>query len=286
MLTSQWRRMRMLLLLVLWTAAGKGATSLQAEPNDSPDPTAVFSRIIRARGSKAAETQRPAQSAITRQLWRHRVLVPEQTEDAETQIALNDLVRRIRSMKFEAKEQLPAAAPFVVPEPTERRLDAASDQGIAVQKQAQPPAAPSAALESPLSPEAAEALKRVIADPNQASDPLELAELLYLTGRLSEAAVLYRKALDATTSKGSGAQADQAWILLQLGNCLRDTNPAQARDMYARLVAEHPDCPWVDLAKAHSQLITWYEQVQPRQWVVGQEAPPARQVAASQKAQP
>jgi tetratricopeptide (TPR) repeat protein len=286
MRTSQCGRMRVLLVLVLWTAPGKAVTSPPAEPNDAFDATTVLSRIMRTQSSKAAQTQRSTQNAVTRQLWRNRVLAPEQTDDPETQIALNGLVRRIRSMRFEAKEQPPAAAPFVMPEPTERRVDVAPGQDAAERKEERPPTASSAPRESPLSLEAAEALQRVVADPNQAGNPLELAELLYLTGRLPEAAVLYRKALDGAAGKGPGAQADRAWILLQLGNCLRDAKPAQARDIYARLVAEHPDCPWVDLAKAHSQLITWYEQVQPRQWVTTQEPAPARQVAASRKAQP
>ncbi|MBN1505464.1 MAG: tetratricopeptide repeat protein [Sedimentisphaerales bacterium] len=285
-LTSQPGRTRMLLLLVLWTMTSKAATNPQAEPNDSSGLATVLSRIMRTHSSKAAEIQRPTQGAITRQLWRNRVLAPERTDDVETQIALNELVRRIRSMKFEAKELPAAAAPFAAPEPVERRLDAARDEGMARHKPVPSPAASPVTPEEPLSPRAAEALKHLIADPNQASDPLELAELLYLTGRLPEAAVLYRKALEATVNNTAAAQADRAWILLQLGNCLRDTDPAQARDMYARLVAEHPDCPWVDLAKAHSQLITWYEQVQPRQWVAGQETPPARQVAASPRSQP
>jgi tetratricopeptide (TPR) repeat protein len=271
---------------MLWTASGKAVTSPPTEPNDGASATAVLSRIMRAQTSKSAETQRSTQSAITRQLWRSRVLAPEQTDDAEAQITLNDLVRRIRSVKFETREQPLDAAPFTTPEPTRRHLDTILDQGLATQSPAQSPAAPSAPLENPLSDEAAEALKRVIADPNQAGNPLELAELLYLTGRLPEAAVLYRKALDVATGKGLAAQADRAWILLQLGNCLRDARPAEARDIYARLVAEYPDCPWVDLAKTNSQFTTWYEQVQPRQWVMTQEPAPTRQVAASQKAQP
>ena len=198
--------------------------------------------------------------------------MPEQTDNAQAQIALDDLVRKIRSMKFQAREQEPpAAATFVVPEPVTSHLDAASAQETVLKQAAPPVPTGSVAPERPLPAEAAEALKRVLADPNQVSDPQELAELLYLTGKFVEAAVLYQKALDLTSDKEPAARVDRAWMLLQLGNCLRDTDPARARDAYAKVIAEHADCPWVELAKAHSQLITWYEQVQPRQWVAGQE---------------
>jgi tetratricopeptide (TPR) repeat protein len=276
-----------LLLLVLWTAASNAAMGPRTELNDSFDPAAILSRIMKADGEKTAAAERPLASDVTRKLWRSRVLAPEQTDDAQTQIALNELVHKVRSVKFETKGQAPSAvATFVMPEPADNRPNAAPAREKAAEQAVQPAVAASVTPEGPLPAEAAEALKHVLADPNQAGDPLELAELLYLTGRVSEAAILYRKALDLTTDKESAASEDRAWILLQLGNCLRDTDRARAKDMYAKLIAEHADSPWVELAKAHSQLITWYEQVQPRRWIVGQETLPARQVAASQKPQP
>jgi len=278
------------LLLVLWTAAeaaGSEATSPRAEVNVSLDPAAIFSRIMRANAEKVAEAERPRPNDVTRKLWRSRVSAPEQADNAQTQIAIDELVRRIRSVKFQAREQEPpVVATFVMPEPITNHLEASPTQETIVEQTTPPVLTASAAHEASLPAEAAEALKRILADPNQAGDPQELAELLYLTGKLAEAAVLYQKALDLATGKEPAARADRAWMLLQLGHCLRDTDPARAKDAYAKLTAEHADCPWVELAKARSQLITWYEQVQPRQWVNGQETPPARQVAASQKPQP
>lgn len=287
---GEWSQARMLLLLVLWTAAeaaGSEPTSPRAEMNVPLDPAAILSRIMRANGEKAAKAERPLPGDVTRKLWRSRVSAPEPADDAQVQIALDDLVRKIRSVKFRAKEQEPpSAAAFVMPEPVTNHLEAVSARERAAKRTVQPTLTASAAPEASLPAEAAEALKRVLADPNQAGDPRELAELLYLTGRLPEAAVLYRKALDLTTGKDPAAREDQAWMLLQLGNCLRDTDPTRAKGAYAKLIAEHADCPWVELAKAQSQLVTWYEQVQPRQWAGGQAAPAARQVAASQKPQP
>lgn len=286
MVRANWKYAWMLLLLILSLEAGasQSAGSPKAEPNSPFDPASLFTRIMKAGVEQTPDTAGPLANEITRRLRRSRVAAPEQADDAQTRAALSDLVHRIKSVKFEAKEPA-AVATFTMPEPTKSR-DVAPDRESAEQRAVQPAVAVPATPEQPLPTKAAEALQRVLADPNQASEPLELAELLYLTGRLNEAAILYQKALDSTTGSEPASREDRAWILLQLGNCLRETNPARAKDMYTRLVAEHADSPWVELAKAHSQLISWYEQVQPRQWLAGQEIPPARQVAASQNPQP
>ncbi len=289
-MTGEWVQAWRWLLLALWIAveaAGGETTGPRTEGNVPLDPAAIFSRIMRANAEKTTEVERPLSSEVTQQLWRSRVSAPEQADDAQAQITLDDLVRRIRSVKFQAKEQeLPAAATFVIPEPVTNRVEASPTRERALGQTTPPVLATPATPEGSLPTEATEALKRVLADPNRADDPQELAELLYLTGKFAEAAILYQKALDLTTGKEPAAREDRAWILLQLGNCLRDTDPARAKEAYAKLIAEHADCPWVEIAKAHSQLITWYEQVQPRQWLTGQQVPPARQVAASQKSQP
>jgi len=289
-MAGKWIQARIWLLLALWMAAeaaGGETMGPRTEGNVPLDPAAIFSRIMRTNAEKTAEAELPLSSDTPRKLWRSRVSAPQQVDDAQAQITLDELVRRIRSVKFQAKEQEPpAAAVFVMPEPVTNRVEAAPPQERAAGQTAPPVLATPATPEESLPTEAAEALKRVLADPNQASNPQELAELLYLTGKFAEATILYQKALDLTTGKEPAAREDRAWILLQLGNCLRDTDPARAKDAYTKLIADYADCPWVEIAKAHSQLVTWYEQVQPRQWLTGQQAQPARQMAASQKSQP
>jgi len=274
----------MWLLLVLPLGASASQTAdVKAEPNDPLKPASLLNRSMSAGTEKTSDAGRPLPDEITQRLWRSRIAAPAQPDDRQIQTALNELMTRVRSVRFEAKEQ--TTVTFTVPEPVVSRPDTASDPASPeprVQSATTAPGAPDGAL----SKETLEALKRVLADPNQASEPLALAELLYLTGRVSEAAVLYQKALDSTSGNEPASREDRAWILLQLGNCLRETDPARARDMYTKLVAEHADSPWVELAKAHSQLISWYEQVQPRQWLAGSEITPTRQVAASQKPQP
>ena len=59
--------------------------------------------------------------------------------------------------------------------------------------------------------------------------------------------------------------ADRAWILFQLGNCLRETDIAKAQDAYMKLIAEYPDSPWTEMAQASGRLLTWYQSTRPDQ---------------------
>ncbi len=56
---------------------------------------------------------------------------------------------------------------------------------------------------------------------------------------------------------------DRAWILFQIGNCLRKDDLPAAAKMYQQLLTEYPNSPWVDLAKAQSNLIAWYLKDEP-----------------------
>jgi hypothetical protein len=124
-----------------------------------------------------------------------------------------------------------------------------------------------------MAPSALKQLERLMLDPNQVSDPLEMAELLFLGGRTAEAAVFYEKALASLASSDPMHSEDRAWILFQLGNCLRETDMARARDTYMKLVSQYPSSPWTELAKAHGRLITWYQSAKPEQWAPTKETP-------------
>jgi TolA-binding protein len=102
-------------------------------------------------------------------------------------------------------------------------------------------------------------------NPGQVREPLEMAELLFLSGRPTEAAPFYARALDQLNHTDPSYDADRAWVLFQWGNCLRETDTAKAQETYMKLVSEYPDSPWTELAKAHGRLLTWYEKSRPGQ---------------------
>jgi len=107
-------------------------------------------------------------------------------------------------------------------------------------------------------------LENLLQHPDQADKPFELAEVLFLSGHLKEASVFYREALNRERPDQPDPTEDRPWILFQIGNCLRHDDMPTALEMYSRLIAEYPNSPWTDLAKARHKLINWYRKDRPR----------------------
>jgi len=261
----------------------EGATSPKGEPNSVFDPVALFKRVMSINGAKAGDSGPSREETVTRMLWRSRIRAPLPDEDAGTPGELERLIQQVRSVKFQSKEQSPASFIVIRPEVTNDRGDVPPPENDTPER-ATEPATAAASADANLPPETAGMLKRLLADPNQVSEPLETAELLFLSGRLREAAAFYQRALDLTAASEPAAREDRAWAFLQLGNCLRETDPTHAKDAYARLTTDYADSPWAELAKAHSQLVSWYESVQPRRLIVGQETQPTE--SATRKPRP
>ena len=87
------------------------------------------------------------------------------------------------------------------------------------------------------------------ADPNQAVDVLLLADVLYRDKKFDKAVVYYKYAL-----KKYKADSSQAWILYQLGNCLKSDYPQQGMEYYNKLLAKFPDSKWSDFAVIEKQI--------------------------------
>lgn len=95
-------------------------------------------------------------------------------------------------------------------------------------------------------------------DPNTVSDQFKMAEILNLTGRMSEAVPFYQRALDGLTKADPNTSAQRQWILLQLGHCLLHSDPLLARQMFSALISEYPDSKWLALAITLQSLAEWY----------------------------
>jgi hypothetical protein len=203
-------------------------------------------------------------------LWQSRILPPDPNEDANTKAALHDLIQRLKTAGAERPVNEPAPRKPIVIEPSStapKNSDAAVAVKAPVEQPNLPVAKASAEPNAALSPAALDRLDHLMKDPNLVHDPLELAELLFLNNRPAEAAVLYEKALMLTVPNDPASSDDRAWILFQLGTCLRQTNMAKARDTYLKLISEFPNSPWTELAKANGRLINWYESAKPQQLI-------------------
>ncbi|MBN1359550.1 MAG: tetratricopeptide repeat protein [Sedimentisphaerales bacterium] len=240
-----------------------GTTQGQTDPNS---PGAQRSTL-----SVGTETRGPQVSAeLTRRLWESRIAIPDSNEGVEARDDLKSLIQKVRSLKFESNEVTPS---FSVP--AEKALHIQPGQAHSISEdQAAMPAPP---IPSPMTSQAEpagaarpvtrETLDGLLQDPEHVRDPLEVAELLFLSGHPTEAVPFYEKALTRTVRKDATTSADRAWIQFQLGNCLRETDMVRAREAYQKLITEHPESPWTELARAHGRLITWYLTARPEQLV-------------------
>ena len=99
--------------------------------------------------------------------------------------------------------------------------------------------------------------------PEKVANPLELGEVLFVSGNLKEAAIFYSEALKRKDPNDAGVSLDRSWIMFQIGNCLRNDDMPTAGNMYQRLLTEYPNSPWVDMATARNNLIAWYLKDEP-----------------------
>lgn len=281
---------KMCLLLALLLMAADCLGAQDAAPKTSDEAAAASSlessiplatRLARARAQAKMQgssdpsgpVETPAQpevrlnSSLSESLWSGRVALPQISQDIDTSAALQRLIRQVRSVKFEDKTPHPTFTP-----PAESEPATASSQGLPVGIETQSPAAAptvaTAAGSAPskaLSPGAQKTLDALRQNPTQVRDPLEMAELLFLSGQAREAAPFYAKALERLRAGESNYDADRAWVLFQLGNCLRESDTAKAQEVYMKLVSEYPASPWTELAKAHGRLLTWYHKDRPDQ---------------------
>ncbi|MBS3734242.1 MAG: hypothetical protein KGY99_04875 [Phycisphaerae bacterium] len=205
-----------------------------------------------AADEEAAATADAAEDEALRQgvseLWRESITAPPDDADREKRTDLLATVRRLRALHLEAGETQAssdaarAASDAAAAAPTTRPVEAVA---------APPP------QRSGLDVATLETLRTKVA-PDSVADPLALADMLFKAGHDKTAGAFYRIAL----RRAPPAQ-EEAWILLQLGNCLRDDDPAAAREAYRRVIAEHADSPWTPLAEAYDGLLAWKNSARP-----------------------
>ncbi len=104
-------------------------------------------------------------------------------------------------------------------------------------------------------------LGQVCKNPSTVEDSLDMAELLYVKGYLGEAAVFYKE----TLNRQKFTPGQKPWVLYQVGNCLRRSDPAAAMAAYRQLITDFPDSPWTAPAKAQEKALDWLQKEKPRE---------------------
>ncbi len=226
-----------------------------------PDSAIPLSSLLSRMKSEgpAARTESGQGGPLAQTLWSNRVAAPEQAKEAEASLALKRLVRQVRSVKFEDQNVGPTFQPPAESNSLAETLDGQLAEVNTMGKTASASPAVATSAEGSTPSKTQKTLDTLRQNPDQVRDPLEIAELLFLSGRAKEATPFYAKALQNISPGDPATEADRAWVLFQLGNCLRETDTAKAQETYMKLVAEYPTSPWTELAKAHGRLLTWYQ---------------------------
>ena len=217
--------------------------------------------------SKAPDT------LLGRQLWQARISTSKGQKDNKSRNELQQIIKQIHSVEFKPQAQTPEA--FIVVEPVQKtepneNLSDIEATAKSEEKKVEPGTREAGAdnliptKAGTISDQTLQMLDNLSQHPEQLENPFELAEVLFHSGHLKQAEKCYRQALSRSSRDETDSPGTRAWILFQIGNCLRNDDPAAAMETYRQLIAEHPNSLWVDLAKARSSLINWYQQNKPR----------------------
>lgn len=217
---------------------------------------------------------------LGRKLWQTRIAAPTSGENGRSRNGLKRIIEQIRSVEFEPQSKPPEPViviePVLTDEPNET-LSATEvlDQAVEEEIESKPGPAFADSLQSPkllpyepIIDQTLQMLANQLQHPDRLRNPFALAEILFLSGNLKEAAMLYKEALNRKRLEEAGSVQDRGWILFQIGNCLQDDDPSTSTKMYRQLIAEFPDSSWADLARVRDKLVDWYQKDKPRALVV------------------
>lgn len=217
-----------------------------------------------------------AKAYIARKLWQERIQPPKSPRSNDA-AELQSLIAKLRSTRLPSPSVIPAE-PIAEVNALPRDL-VASDPAPLPAPPIKPTilTAPIPALpvtQGPLLPETLAQIERMADQAMDASLALRLADLLYESQYPDRATPFYRLATEALDPNAPLAHENRAWALFQLGNCLRESAPAEAKLAYQRLTSDYPTSPWTDLAAMWHDLADWYWREQPRETLAEVTQPP------------
>jgi len=196
------------------------------------------------------------------QLQQAILSVPESKKDNKSKDELKRLIQQVRSIEFNPQK---SPKPAIVVEPAPTTEPNKTSLNVESQKENKRKTAEAKLPYEPIADQTLQKLKNLSQHPDKVNNPFQLAEILFLGGCPKEAAIFYQEALNRI-GKDSGSPAeDRAWILFQIGNCLRNDDPPTAMKAYMQLITEYPSAPWTEIAKTMEKLIDWYQKDKPRE---------------------
>ncbi len=195
-------------------------------------------------------------------MWRAELSIAKDEKDKGAKNELKQIIEQIRSIKFGPKKEI--FEPIIIPKVV--LIDEPNEAVSETKEQEKNQIEPKLPYE-PITDQTLQILKNLSKHLDNLRNSFELGETLFLSGNLKEAAIFYREALKRKSPDDVGSARDRAWILFQIGNCLRNDDPPSAKKMYGQVIIEHPNSPWKELAEARSKLLDWYRKDEPHKLI-------------------
>ncbi len=193
---------------------------------------------------------------ISRQLWQARISASKNRKPNQSKNELRQIIRQIDSIEFKPQDQTPE--PLIVVEPIQKAELNEISSDTEISQEQEPSKIERELPDGQITDQTLQTFKNLSQRPDQLRNPFELAEILFNSHCLTEAAKCYQESLNRMTTNEADQLANKAWVLFQIGNCLRNIDPQIAMQMYGQLIAEYPNSLWTDLARAKTKLIDWY----------------------------
>jgi tetratricopeptide (TPR) repeat protein len=205
---------------------------------------------------------------LKRQLWKADITPVRDVNESNKSVELQQLIRKIRAIDFQSQQEPPqkVVPPKIAPADESNGPDDNSDvstESVTIPKKEPEPNLPY----TPISGETLKLLGSLSQNPRQIDNPLELGELLFRNGNYKQAVLFYREALNRADPNSSRSSMNRAWILFQIGNCLRSNDMDEAERIYSQLITEFPNSLWADMAVVQTQYIAWYKKDEPQKLI-------------------
>ena len=191
--------------------------------------------------------------------------IPEDEKDKAAKEELKKVIEQIRSINVELRREVfePVIVPekVVINEPNEVVVEEKeSEEQQKIEIEISPP-------NGIIANNTVQILKKYMKNPSDLHNPFDLGETLFVSGYLKEAAIFYKESLKRKDMKDADSARERAWILFQIGNCLRNDDRLDAIQFYGQLIAEYPDSTWKEFAETRRTLLDWYVKEEPQKLI-------------------
>jgi len=184
--------------------------------------------------------------------------------DSNAKNELQKLINKINSAKFISQKT-------TAPKKEKNRIQPPPDKNEPTQnageKQKPENTTKTPLPDNQIAPETLQMIEESSRRNQQIKNPLELAEILYLSNNFKKAAELYQMALKQINDNTEADAQQKAWILFQLGNCLKHSDKQKAIQFYRKLITQFPDSIWTQTAKSREKITDWYLKAQPEKLI-------------------